>query len=101
MGILLCGIVMVSSLLALPKFSQALTMQELQSQSNEASQQPRVLGAMTPSPDINGDGVVNSIDYAICINHIGQNYAPAEFDGQSVVDQNDCSSLISWWFATR
>jgi hypothetical protein len=51
--------------------------------------------------DINGDGIVNSMDLAVVLSHMGQNYASAELDGNSVVDNQDVTLLTSCWFATR
>ena len=65
---------------------------------------PRVLGASISCPaslDINGDGIVNSMDLAVILSHMGQNYKPAELDGNSLVDSGDVSLLTACWFATR
>lgn len=85
--------------LAFPAAIKALTYQELLSQQD--SVKGRVLGTMTPSPDINGDGIVNSFDVATLVNHLGENYAPADLNKDGVVNTLDYSILASWWFATR
>ncbi|MDR3643034.1 MAG: dockerin type I domain-containing protein [Candidatus Doudnabacteria bacterium] len=85
----------------LPSAAKALTYQELISGESAAAQGGRVLGAVTPSPDINNDGVVNSIDAAILISHMGQNYVPADLNGDGVVDSKDLDILSSWWFASK
>jgi hypothetical protein len=86
--------------LAFPMAIKALTYQELLL-SQQDSIKARVLGTMTPSPDINGDGIVNSFDVATLVNHLGENYAPADLNKDGVVNTLDYSILASWWFATR
>ena len=76
-------------------------MQELLNQNQQSAIQPRVLGAVTPSPDLNGDGVVNSLDASILNSHFGQNYPPADLNQDGVVDAKDLAILQSWWFAEK
>ena len=81
----------------LPQTSQALTMPGYQLQG-------QVLGASTSCPttmDINGDGIVNSMDLIAIFSHLGQDYKPAELDGNSVVDSGDVAAMTVCWFATR
>jgi hypothetical protein len=96
---------LVLGLAVLPATSLALTYNELvtANQPSGGSHIPgKVLGDSTIAFDLNGDGIVNSLDFAICKSYIGQNYPPADFDKDGgVVDSEDCSMLTAWWFATR
>jgi len=85
---------------ALPFQSQALTYQEIVTGQQNVPK-GKVLGAVTPSPDVNNDGIVNSLDFAILKGHNGENYAPADLNKDGVVNSLDFSVLSSWYFATR
>ena len=39
--------------------------------------------------------IFHSHDLSILLTNFGNNYAPAEFDGQTTVEQNDLSQLLS------
>jgi hypothetical protein len=84
---------------ALPNLSKAITYQELLN--NQNSDQSRVLGAVSPSPDINGDGIVNSFDVVALVSHLGENYPSADLNNDGIVNSVDYSILSSWWFAKR
>ncbi|HYV33341.1 MAG TPA: dockerin type I repeat-containing protein [Candidatus Limnocylindria bacterium] len=89
----------------LPFQSKALTYQEIVTgQSATPTPTPakgKVLGAITPSPDINSDGIVNSVDVAILVGHMGQSYAPADLNKDGLVNSVDYSILSAWYFATK
>lgn len=85
--------------LVLPGAVKALTYQELLDYAGAGK--TRVLGAVTPSPDIDGNGIVNSLDSALLVSHMGQNYPAADLNNDGVVNSVDLSVLSSWWFVTR
>jgi hypothetical protein len=47
--------------------------------------------------DANGDGRVNGIDYSIIAQHDGENYPPADFDGDGTVGAADLVILLTAW----
>src|SRR5581483_9106704 len=53
-------------------------------------------GQLTPG-DLNGDGIVNAIDYSIMASKFGQAYGLADFANDGKVDANDISILIGSW----
>ncbi len=85
--------------LMLPLVTQALTYDEIVN--DQTDHKGQVLGAVTPSPDINNDGIVNSVDMSIVLGHMGQNYAPADLNNDGMVNSVDFSILSSWYFAKK
>lgn len=85
----------------LPLTTQALTYGEIVSGQQHPVGQGKVLGVMTPSPDINADGIVNSVDVAILLAHLGQNYPAADLNHDGAVNSLDFSILSSWYFAVK
>jgi len=66
--------------------------------------QGQVLGASISCPttmDINGDGIVNSLDLAMVISHEGKNFPAADLNKDGAVNAADVSLLMNCWFAVR
>lgn len=94
-------VVLLAVTFILPVSAQALTYQEIVTGQQSPRPQGRILGTVTPSPDINGDGRVNSFDAVVLIVHMGQNYPSADLNRDGVVNNLDLSILSSWWFASK
>lgn len=53
--------------------------------------------ASAASPDINGDGKINSLDLSVVLSRDGQQYAAADFNGDGVVGAADIAILLGKW----
>lgn len=93
------AILLVVVSLSLPGVSRALTYTEVVT--GVPAVPGQILGNTTPSPDVNGDGVVNTLDFVVLINYLGQNYAPADLNSDGIVNSLDFSILSAQWFAVR
>ena len=100
-GVKFLVLFLLAVVVIVPATTKALTMQELLGAQQAPHNVGMVLGASTPSPDINGDGIVNSLDIAILLAHMGQNYPPADLNHDGIVNSLDYSILVSQWFFTR
>ena len=54
-------------------------------------------GGSVPTGDLNGDGIINSIDLGILLNAWGASGSSADLNGNGIVDSADIAVLLSNW----
>ncbi len=53
--------------------------------------------AALPSPDLNGDGVVDGFDLGQVLSAFGSNDATSDLDGNGIVDGSDLTAILAGW----